>query len=306
MKRILSIFLMGLLPLMGANAQENIEEKDIAETSKQYLPEKGDWTLGIDVLPLLKYIGTAFHSSKADELNGLGGTPFTKGSSFADKNKTLMPDVSVMGKYLLTDKWALRANIGFKVGLETDKSYVKDDRASVLNLLGSEKVENKITNNKSGVSIMLGAEYRKGERRVQGVFGAGLLFAFMNNKVKYDYGNEMTSVNQNPTGSLWGDDDLIPSGYRILMKYNTGASFYTGITGSAGVEWFVAPKISLGAEVNLSVYYLFSNQTYVESEGYNATLGRVETRTDLVSPGNRGFYADTESLGGALSLNFYF
>jgi len=306
MKRILSILLMGLLPLMSARAQENTEQSEGENATKQYLPEKGDWALGIDVLPLLKYIGTAFHSSKTDDLNGLGGTPFTKGSSFADKNKTLMPDVSIMGKYLLTNKWALRANIGFKVGLETDKSYVKDDRAAVLNPLGSEKVENKITNNKSGVSVMLGAEYRKGERRVQGVFGAGLLFAFMNNKVKYDYGNEMTSTNQSPTGSLWSNDDLVPAGYRILTKYNTGASFYTGITGSAGVEWFVAPKISLGAEVNLSVYYLFSNQIYVESEGYNATLGRIEKRTDLVSPGNQGFYADTESLGGALSLNFYF
>jgi hypothetical protein len=68
----------------------------------------------------------------------------------------------------------------------------------------------------------------------------------------------------------------------------------------------VAPKISLGAEVNLSLYYMVGKQTYLESEGYNATTGRVEKRVKLESPGNRGFYMATECLGGSLSLNFYF
>lgn len=301
MKKIISILLIGFFPFVSAKAQENTEQNEGEKAAKQYLPEQGDWSVGVDLVPLIKYIGTG-----NDNLKVGGGSPFTKGTDF--DNKTLMPDASIMGKYMLTEKWALRGNIGFKFGSETKKFYVSDDKAAVLNPLGDEKVEDKIKNNKSGVSVMLGVEYRKGERRVQGVFGAGLLFAFMNNKLKYEYGNEMTSVNQNPTTSVWrsGKEYLIPSGYRVLTAYNTGSNFYTGITGSAGVEWFVAPKISLGAEVNLSVYYLFGKQTYVESEGYNAVLGRVEKRTDLVSPGDRGFYVATESLGGALTFNFYF
>ena len=35
MKKILSVFIICLLPLMGANAQE--------KAAKQYLPEAGDW-----------------------------------------------------------------------------------------------------------------------------------------------------------------------------------------------------------------------------------------------------------------------
>ncbi|MDE7374426.1 MAG: hypothetical protein K2M86_03740, partial [Odoribacter sp.] len=93
---------------------------------------------------------------------------------------------------------------------------------------------------------------------------------------------------------------------RPLTQFNKGANVYVGLTGSAGVEWFVAPKISLGAEVNLSLYYMLGKQTYLESESYNATLGRVEKRVELKSPGNRGFYMATECLGGSLSLNFYF
>lgn len=298
MKKIISILLIGLSPLVSAGAQENTEQNEGGKATKQYLPEQGDWAIGIDVLPLIKYIGTG-----NDNLKVGGGSLFTKDSD----GKILMPNVSIMGKYMLTSEWGLRANIGLKLGWETRKFYTEDDKAAVLNPLGNEKVEDKIRDNKSGVSVMLGAEYRKGERRVQGVFGMGVLFAFMNNKVEYDYGNKLTSVNQTPTSSLGNTQKYpVPSGYRILTEYNKGSDFYAGITGSAGVEWFVAPKISLGAEVNLSIYYLFGQQTYVESEGYNALLSRVEKRTDLVSPGNRGFYAATENLGGALTFNFYF
>ena len=48
--------------------------------------------------------------------------------------------------------------------------------------------------------------------------------------------------------------------------------------------------------------YKDDNQRYE----YNEALQRVEKRTDLVSPGNRGFYMATESLGGSLNFNFYF
>lgn len=309
MKKILSILLVALFPFAETYAQDNNEKNTQGKALKQYLPEKGDWGIGVDVVPLLKYIGTAFHdaSGKPNDLNGLGGTPFTKGSNFEKGNKTLMPDISIMGKYFLTNKFALRANIGLKVSAETKRTYFPDDKAAILDPLSEDKVVNKIRNRKNGISIMLGGEYRKGERRVQGVFGAGILFACMNDKVKYNYGNSLTDINQKPTGSVDPPNNSpVPNDYRLLTIYNTGANFYTGLTGSAGVEWFLAPKISLGAEVNLSLYYLCGKKIYIESEGYNEALQRVEKRTDLVSPGNRGFYMATESLGGSLNFNFYF
>ena len=44
----------------------------------------------------------------------------------------------------------------------------------------------------------------------------------------------------------------------------------------------------------------------IKPEGYNTTLGKIEERTDLSSPGDRGFHIGTESLGGALNMTFYF
>lgn len=296
MKKIIAIILSAsLFPAMLW-----AEDKE----QKQYLPEEGDWALGIDVVPILKYIGNAFNGT--DGSNGLdhvGGTPFTSGKF---GNQGLMPTVSVMGKYMLTDEWALRANVGLMISSANDKAYSTDDKALAENPFSEAKVVDGARYARNGMSMLLGAEYRKGSRRIQGVFGAGLLFAFQNSKETYSWGNALTEINQSPTSHTFPNMPALPNGYRALTQNEAGSDFYLGVTGSAGIEWFVAPKIALGAEVNLSLYYIFGTQTYVESEGYNATLGKVETRTDLYAPGSNGIYFGTESLGGSLYMTFYF
>ncbi len=271
---------------------------------KQYLPEEGDWALGIDVVPILKYIGNAFNGTDGSNgLNHVGGTPFTSGHF---GNQGLMPTVSIMGKYMLTDEWAVRANVGLMISSANDKAYSPDDKALLTNPFSEAKVIDGARYDRNGMSMLLGAEYRKGARRIQGVFGAGLLFAFQNSKETYSWGNALTEINQSPTSHAFANMPTLPTGYRALKQNGAGSDFYLGLTGSAGIEWFVAPKIALGAEVNLSLYYIFGTQTYVESEGYNATLGKVETRTDLYAPGSNGIYFGTESLGGSLYMTFYF
>lgn len=293
MKKII-IILFGILPLIGMNAQD--------KTPKQYLPQAGDWAVGIDVVPVLKYIGNAFNGNTDNDIEHLGGKPFVDGNKHFE-DRLLMPDVSIMGKYMLTDQWALRANIGLMICSEYDRRYVIDDKSEITNPFVTDKVVDKAHRSKNGVSIAVGAEYRKGTRRVQGIFGAGLLFAFQNDKTTYTWGNEMTTINQHPSTSF---DEVYYGDNRLVKTNGKGSDFYTGITGSVGVEWFVCPKISLGAEVNLSVYYLFGNQTYMEAEGYSAGTGQIIKRTEVVSPGDRGFYVGTESLGGSLNMTFYF
>lgn len=288
MKKILSIIMICVLPLVGANAQK----KD----AKQYLPEQGDWAIGVNVVPLLKYIG----GNDNDQFTG-GNKAFHsyRAYNFSD------PDVSILGKYMLTDKVAIRANLGFMFGSNTQRAYIQDDKASFENSLSEDKVVDAEHTSNNGMSLNLGLEYRKGSRRVQGVFGAGILFAFQSQKKTYDWGNEMTTINQSPTSTIFYQAHSLLEGYR-QTEYKSNGNFYTGITGSVGVEWFVAPKISLGAEVNIVAYYEFGSQSYAKSEGYNTSLDKIEERTDLSSPGDRGFHFGTESLGGALNMTFYF
>lgn len=292
MKKIL-LFLLCLSTFVATNAQTKAPKVN-------YLPQEGDWAIGIDVMPIFKYIGNAFNGNTYNELNHLGGTPFTENYS----DFTLTPDVSIMGKYMLTDEWGLRVNAGVMIRSEYLREYVQNDKAIMLDPLSEDKNIDKLNYNRNGLSLALGAEYRKGSRKVQGVFGFGVLFAFQNEKYTCDWGNEMTSVNQVPT--ITPNFGGYNNGYRTLKYYDDNARYYTGLTGSAGVEWFIWPKISLGAEVNLSAYYIFGSQSYREKEGYNGASNKVEVKTDILSPGDRGFYLGTESLGGSLNMTFYF
>ena len=169
MKKIISIIMIAaLLPFAGASAQEQEE--------KQYLPEAGDWALGIDVVPVLRYIGNAFNGNTNNQyIDNLGGEPFVNQNKRFN-SRQLMPDVSIQGKYMITDEWGVRANVGLMFRSIYDNRYATDDKAAALNPLSNDKVVDKARYRKNGMSIMAGGEYRKGTKRVQGVFGMGVLF----------------------------------------------------------------------------------------------------------------------------------
>ena len=287
MKKFISFIAIGLIPFMGINAQN--------ESGKNYLPEEGDIAIGVNVKPVFKYVGNIFNGNTNNEMDYLGGEPVTT----SEFKNSILPDVSIMGKYMLSDSWGVRANVGLMFGTDKEKRYVQDDKALLLNPFDETKLIDQRNITKNGLSLMLGAEYRTGSDRIQGVFGAGVLLGVISQKTTYHYANAVTSVNQQPS-SAW------PSGAYRPLKVKADNGVFYGITGSAGVEWFVAPKVSLGAEVNLSLYGINSGQQYTESEGYNSSITQVEIRTDLTSPGDGKVRFGTENLGGSLYMAFYF
>ena len=299
MKKIISIIMIAaLLPFAGASAQEQEE--------KQYLPEAGDWALGIDVVPVLRYIGNAFNGNTNNQyIDNLGGEPFVNQNKRFN-SRQLMPDVSIQGKYMITDEWGVRANVGLMFRSIYDNRYATDDKAAALNPLSNDKVVDKARYRKNGMSIMAGGEYRKGTKRVQGVFGMGVLFAFQNDNTTYTYGNEMTDINQQPTTAFQTSDVYDNNNYRLTKTNGEGSDFYVGITGSAGIEWFVAPKISIGGEVNISAVWNWTKATYYTAEGFNTLSGAVEEWTELEKPSSHGFSVGTGNIGSNLSVTFYF
>ena len=292
MKKLISIIAIGLLPLTSVSAQ--------SEDSKVYLPEQGDIAFGINVKPILKYVGNIFNGNTNNTLDNIGGEPITEG--LTEFNNSILPDVSIMGKYMLSNNWGVRANVGLMFKNDIDKAYVKDDKNALLNPFDETKLIDKRYTSRNGMSLMLGTEYRTGSKRVQGVFGMGVLFGFFSEKISYEYANAVTTINQHPTSAWIATNSY---GYRLLNRKAENNVFY-GVTGSAGVEWFVAPKIALGAEVNLNLYYINGGQQYTEAEGYNTITKQVEQRTDLTSPGDNRFRFGTENLGGSLYMSFYF
>lgn len=257
-----------------------------------YTPEQGDIAFGVDVVPLLRTIADAFDNHKYEST--IGGVPFKAPEGWEK------PNIAVSAKYMLTDRLAVSALLGVTVKSETDREYVTDDLAAALDPLSDAKVIDQRRSDTAGGSLMAGVEYRLGKRRVQGIFGGGLLFGFSTNSVSYSYGNKMTSLNQRPT-SAFGSD-----GSRYTSCRPDGPAFALGAYGKMGVECFVAPKVAVGATVDLYLYGTFGPNGYVKEERFNASYNKVEETTRLVIPGNRGFYFGTDNIGGSLYLAFYF
>ena len=296
MKRFFIIIAACLFTVGITNAQ-TVEGKP-----KSYLPEKGEWAIGIDLKPVLNYVGNIFNGNTYNTINYLGGEAVS--NNLDGWNNNIAPSASIMGKYMLNDKFAIRANVGLLLKSNSNNIYVQDDKNAVLDPLNETKLIDNQKMQKNGMSLMLGAEYRKGSKRVQGVFGFGALIGFQNTITDFNYANQITSINQTPSTNLDAPSAAI-GGYRVTKVKGASDVFY-GAPGSAGIEWFVAPKISLGAEVNLCIYGISSGQQYQESEGWNTSTQIVETRYDLSSPGNTAFRFGTENIGGSLYMSFYF
>jgi len=326
MKKILSILLVAALatPMFA----EKLSPEEVANADySEWLPQQGNFFLGFSVDPFANFIGQMFS-------NG-GATPdnYTRANNYNIGGQTLLtaPVVSITGGYMLTDNLGLKANIGVIVNYERKLYNVRDDAARFADAFSRALVNDETKLGQYGGSFAVGVEYRIGKKRVQGVFGAGLIYAFQTSSTKIAYGNAITSLNQLPsTAALqtlngaplnpWATAaelnamDLagIYAGLRLINDKASAAgqdAFWHrgGLYTTIGVEWFVAPKIALGLNVNLDLLYKWSNNVCKQYEGYNLLTQKVEEVTDITNISNyQGVTFGTENIGANLYLNFFF
>jgi hypothetical protein len=302
------IFTLALSLLVATAAFADGADKPTPEDKgkkdySSWLPAQGDMSVGFSLDPLATFAGNLFNGNLDNTLEDLAGEPLLYQQ---------MPDpcVSIMGTYMVTDQLAIRANIGFGYSLQQHNFFVPDDAAVALDDLSNAKVTDQINAQILSGSFSAGIEYRVGKRLpIQGVFGAGLSYACGVNKADYTYGNAITELNQKPTIS---DPSLYQSvaGYlpnaRLLYVESDKMIHMVGVYGSVGVEWFVTPKVALGANVNLGIYYeLNPSETYVY-EGWNTITEQVDQHTELVAPASHGFHFGTDNIGASLYIAFYF
>lgn len=302
-----SILLTGLLiaslcsAAVTVSAKDGKEKKDVSE----YLPEAGDFAISVSANPFINFVGNIFNNTVNQAIGTFGGDPY----DVVDINQPA-PAVSIAGKYMLTDELGLRVNLGWIHDANTQNDYVPDDAELKNNPLSGKKLTDSFITRRSGGSFSAAIEYRVGKRRVQGVFSAGLMYAFSYDRTKYTYGNAITEINQNPSAAFQHSEVAqVPDGFssmRYLSKFNDSPSNYAGLILSAGIEWFVAPKVSIGGEVNISALYNWTKATYYTGEGFNTISNAVETWTELESPSSHGFSFGTGNIGSNLSVTFYF
>lgn len=281
MKHILTILTAIALCSLPFTAQ--------AQSEEDYLPKAGDLGLSVSANPL---------------------------SQIATGVSSTQPLVSISGKYMVSDKSALFLNVGWIYNYNHNNYYANDDAALYLDPFSRAKVIDTREDQITGLNISFGGERRIGKGKVQGVFGGGIMYAFSYYDIRYSYGNAITSINQQPSISTNVDiyydatvnnPDVPGVSYqRYLNIFNTTPTHYIGLTGYAGVEWFVAPKVSVGAKLYLTAAYRFSSGDYYTAEGYNYLTGQVEEWTELLRPSSHGFRFNRDNVGMDISFNFYF
>jgi len=288
MKRIILISIVCALGFKGIRAEEG---------GRVFTPQAGQFSIGFDVSPIFRFAGNMFNGNTNNVLDPISGTPV-----WDNTRASFLPSASIMGRYMFTDNIAFIGNIGLLGSNVTTRMYVIDDRALALDPLSQDRLIDVGNQRQSGFSMLLGAEYRIGEGRIQGVFGGGFLLATARNRTTFDWANQMTDINHNPTTS-WGQ---LSGGSRTLETFTNEPTLFWGLATHAGVEYFIAPRVSIGAAVHLYFVRERGAQTFTKTEHFSVATNRVETWTELNSPGNRANLWGTENLGGSLSISFYF
>lgn len=257
----------------------------------EVLPQAGDWSIGISASRALDYLGNIF-------------TTGTNNNSTWWQYKGSPTTTVIQGKYFTSGTFAYRAGVNLNFANGSDYYQVSDDNSTS----PDGYVDDVRKYGSYGVTLLVGAEKRKGTGRVQGVYGADVFVNFASStKYTYDYGNAITETNQSPSfvAPQVGVGVTNPSqGYRITETKNS-SNFGVGAQAFIGVEVFVFPKISLGGMFTWGVSYTSQGTSYVTQEGWDAQSGAVKEYT-ITSEEGYDLNAGIGNMNGVITANFYF
>lgn len=287
----MTIFL-ALVTLYAVNAQDLTSKK-----GTPILPEKGDYSFSIDAVPFFVYIGNMFH-----------GTNQTAAPTFDFPGLGDVPMWTLQVKKVVSPTMALRARIRLGYNSLTLKNTIADQTVPLGG--AAAYVDDKWTESEMNVVLGAGIEKRKGKGRVQGVYGAMVNIMVGTHGNKYTYGNELSTTYPTPlsTNSPWTQDET-STGYNTsqtssrTLTNNDGMAFGIGVNGFLGVEYFFAPKMSIGGEFTWGLMVQVAGKNKIEKE--ELVLNEKLTTTTKKG-GGLYFGIDNGNTGGAINLSFYF
>jgi len=273
------------------------------------LPRQGDIALGFNalgVIGLLNNVGLFNHNASSTNLGNNSGEP----SQYTSNTNN-----QITGKYFLTDEMAVRVQFGYN-SLSGNITNPVQNAVAMYQALQSgtpndiqaaqqQTVNDKITFNKANILLSVGVEKRRGYGRLQGFYGASVGVGMMKNNTNVYYGNAFsnqyesvytTNFNTGQTATL-NPATTTPVTRNQDTTYT--AQWTIGIRGFVGVEYFVFPKISVGAEfgwgyaISTRQGEQVTNETYVNGQAGPSDV--VQTTNVGTGATTRGFSVDNNS-----------
>lgn len=249
----LHLTILALILTFSAIAQEEKTKEE-----KRYVPQAGDIAVGIDGGPLFDYVGNMFNGTQNNGLNFNENTLYLR--------------------YFIADNAAIRGVLSINNSTNINRFYVQDDAAFFEDPLTNKQLEDVQTQKNRNMMLRVGYQGFREYKRLVGFYGADLGFRYQKNSTIYEYGNQMTVLNPNPT-TQWGN--LSPRNLEVI-----GGSVKTIFVGAfTGAEYYFMPGFCVGGEFGLSYGTSFQGQSYSKRELMVETL-HVEEDV-ATNPGSR-------------------
>jgi hypothetical protein len=298
MKKLSILFLMAFVSFTAAVSAQEEEETTTTGGVEQFtnkngfavLPEAGSFAIGFDALPFLRFAGNMFNANTS---NGIS-------ANFANQGGAGIGG-TLYGKYFLSETTAIRGRFSINQSTVQDVNRVILDGQAVPQ--NNIEVEDELVNSNFGLNLGGGMEFRRGKGRLMGVYGAEAMIGLNTSNEKYTYGNAITAGNQTPTTSNYGNNIFGDS--RVISRTNAN-SFSLSAMGFAGVEYFFAPQISIGAEFTLGLRYTGTNRSEVVREEWEANSNTLINVSDVDANILTNFGIATGVWGGSINLMFHF
>jgi len=263
----------------------------------ELFPKAGDYSLGLDMGNVIKFIGNSFSSA---------GTANFPANSIVEPSITAVAvSPTIYGRYFLTDNMATRVRLGVGVNNTTSRAFVYDDVANIDNPLNDdvltyEKTVDELKSRNNQYELGIGLELRKNLWRMQGYAGAEVLGAYIHERSFSTYGNAISSTNHTPTTYDFVNATTATPTHRDLDTKG-GNTFHFGGGLYAGADFFITRNISIGAEFNLFIFGTRSTEKIGTVETYK--LDQVYVGENKITPITGGFA--TRSLG-TFNISVYF
>ena len=276
--------------ISGAFAQDLTSKK-----GEPILPEAGDWAISMSADPIFTFLGNAFNGSQ----------------NHAGPNTNFLGNQTIIGKKFIDEKNAYRVIVRLGFNNVSNKNLVIDDAqtGSTINFPEQQgRVEDKRSLKRTSVALGLGKEMRRGKTRLQGFYGADAMIWMSGGSTKYKYGNVMSDANvasttgstqtTTPTSTDWTKPNPDGSYASAMVAKRSiaekqGLVFGIGVRGFIGAEYFLLPKISVGAEYGWGLGFQLQTKgktTVEQGGGTPNTVAEIETEV----AGNSRFGFDTD------------
>jgi len=239
-------------------------------TSKKgeaFLPAEGDIAIGFSALPFIGTLGNLMAPNPNTTVTGTGGA-----TNY------------IMGKYFTDEKTAFRGVLGLNFGTTKITNLVPVSGATVT---PAPTVEDVVKVGSRSITLGAGYEKRRGSTRLQGYYGGMLMINLGGGKTTNTYGNAISATN--------------PVSRATEVK--AGSTFGLGINGFVGAEYFILPKISIGAEYWWGLGFTSTGKGETTTESWDGTAIKSAT----VETGKSSTFGINGKYGsGSIFLNLHF